>query len=266
MTDFPASGRGALLVLSTALLVVTGCVPSSDRQVDEQKEPYYQTGIGRLNGRDFVGAIEAFEKALEVNPRSGLAHLQLGRLYEEHVTNAAAAIHHYEKFLRYTPKSDQAQIVRGRIEGCKIALAQPYLVTPATQNAMQREIDRLTLENNLLRKQAVELRESLARATATPPPVYVPTPETTTIAPRPSPPPVPTESPNLLRSSTVPRPETATSSPPRTATRTYTVRPGDSLYSIARRYHISVSALQSANPGVSARALKAGQTLKIPAP
>lgn len=268
MTELPAPWRGALVALFVLCLAVTGCLPTSDRQVDEQKEPYYQTGLGRLNGRDYAGAIEAFEKALEVNPRSGLAHLQLGRLYEEHATNNAAAIHHYERFLQYNPKSDQAQIVRGHIEGCKVALAQPYLVTPAAQNAMQREIDRLSLENNVLRKQVADMKESLARATAAaaPPPVYVPPQESAASSLRfPSSPGL-TNPPALLRSSAAPRTDQAGSAPSRAALKSHTVRAGESMFAIARRYRISVGALQDANPGVNPRSLKAGQTLKIPAP
>ena len=45
---------------------------------------------------------------------------------------------------------------------------------------------------------------------------------------------------------------------------THTVAPGETLWSIARRYHTSVDALRRAN-GLPGNDLKAGQTLKIPA-
>jgi D-alanyl-D-alanine carboxypeptidase/D-alanyl-D-alanine-endopeptidase (penicillin-binding protein 4) len=70
-----------------------------------------------------------------------------------------------------------------------------------------------------------------------------PTAQPTTVAP--APPPAPTR--------------TATA-----ATRTHRIRSGDTLSEIAQQYGISVSALQKANPGLNARRLRLGQTLKIP--
>ena len=53
-------------------------------------------------------------------------------------------------------------------------------------------------------------------------------------------------------------------SPGRTSSaETYTVRKGDSLYSISRRLHVSISGLKAAN-GLSSNALKPGKKLIIP--
>lgn len=52
---------------------------------------------------------------------------------------------------------------------------------------------------------------------------------------------------------------------PPQASGTYTVRSGDSLWSIARQYNVSVDALKSAN-GLTTNVLTIGQVLKIPAP
>jgi peptidoglycan endopeptidase LytF len=46
---------------------------------------------------------------------------------------------------------------------------------------------------------------------------------------------------------------------------TYTVRSGDTIYSIARRYGITVPALTTANPNIAPKALRVGQQLCIPA-
>jgi D-alanyl-D-alanine carboxypeptidase/D-alanyl-D-alanine-endopeptidase (penicillin-binding protein 4) len=45
---------------------------------------------------------------------------------------------------------------------------------------------------------------------------------------------------------------------------TYTIKRGDTLSEIAQEHGITVSALQKANPGLNARRLRLGQTLKIP--
>ncbi|MDQ7094329.1 peptidoglycan-binding protein [Desulfosporosinus sp. PR] len=47
-------------------------------------------------------------------------------------------------------------------------------------------------------------------------------------------------------------------------TMTYTVKPGDTLYSISVSYGISIDALIAANPGVDSRNLQVGRRLRIP--
>lgn len=44
----------------------------------------------------------------------------------------------------------------------------------------------------------------------------------------------------------------------------YTIRPGDTFYSIARRFYTTVNAIITANPGLNSNALAIGQTIKVP--
>lgn len=46
----------------------------------------------------------------------------------------------------------------------------------------------------------------------------------------------------------------------------YTIRPGDSFFSLARRFNTTVDALTAANPGVDPTNLQIGQTICIPVP
>src|SRR5580658_3180273 len=94
-----------LLALAVCL---SGCIPG-DSHVDEEKDPDYQRGINLVNGQDFKGAVEEFERALETNPRSAAAHFQLGWLYETKLNDYAAAIYHYERNRQLDPKSEHAQ-------------------------------------------------------------------------------------------------------------------------------------------------------------
>src|SRR5947207_871566 len=80
-----------------------GCFPEAETTVEEQKNPYFITGKSRVLSHDYAGAIEAFEKALEVNPRSPLAHFELGLLYEQHANDYAAAIYHYNQTIKLRP-------------------------------------------------------------------------------------------------------------------------------------------------------------------
>jgi LysM repeat protein len=59
-------------------------------------------------------------------------------------------------------------------------------------------------------------------------------------------------------------PTTATARPAASGARTHTIRSGDTLDAIARRYGTTVSALQRANPGLNARRLVPGRTVRLP--
>jgi len=74
----------ARFLCGAALLLVggglCGCFDAVEGQVDEQKNPYFIHGPRTGHGPGLQGAIDAFEKALEVNPHSALAHFELGVL------------------------------------------------------------------------------------------------------------------------------------------------------------------------------------------
>ena len=61
--------------------MLSGCLPSAPR--DEEREPYFLAGKSRVNTMDFKGAVESFERAVEVNPKSAPAHFELGWLYDQ---------------------------------------------------------------------------------------------------------------------------------------------------------------------------------------
>jgi len=48
------------------------------------------------------------------------------------------------------------------------------------------------------------------------------------------------------------------------SSRTHVVKPGETMAAVARRYQIRLPALQSANPGVDPKRLRAGQVLNLP--
>src|ERR1017187_5985585 len=102
---------------------LNGCLPQGQSQFEEEKESHYLAGKSCASSMDYRGAIEAFEKAVEVNPRSASAHLQLGMLYEEKEPDAAAAIFHYEKYLKLRPDPDKVEWIKQRINNCKQDLA-----------------------------------------------------------------------------------------------------------------------------------------------
>jgi LysM repeat protein len=251
MTCFVSLGRSLLLVL--ALLMLSGCLPSAQSQSDEEKEAHFQTGKSRVNAMDYPGAIESFEKALEVNPQSAAAHFELGFLYDQKQPDPARAIYHYEEYLKLQPNAGNREIIKGCVVECKRELARTVSLGPVTQT-MQHEFEQLTEENKRLREEVEKWRALYASH----PPQTNSGPASTAGRSASS------SAPAQLAQVTDSLPGGGTTS---VATgRTHSVKAGETASLIARMYGVRVDALLSANPRVDPRRLRVGQSLSIPSP
>jgi tetratricopeptide (TPR) repeat protein len=257
MTISVGTVRGALLLLLAAALA--GCLPSGQSPLEEENEPHFLTGKSRASAMDYRGAVEAFERALEVNPHSASAHLELGWLYDQKESDPAAAIYHYGRYLRQRPDAPNAETVNTRILACKQELARTVSLGPVTQN-LQREFEQLTEENKRLRDEVQKLQASQAPRLAAP------------TNPAAGPPPRRLETAPAAR----PQPESGAASPAPPANvparaaggaasgRTHTVKAGETPAAVARKYGVRVDALLAANPRLDPRRLRVGQVLTIP--
>src|SRR5215831_7772310 len=256
--------RCSLSVLAAmSLLAVNGCAPSDSSQLDDEKEPHFVLGKSRVNAMDYTGAIEAFGESLEVNPHSAAAHFQLACLFDTKQSDAAAAIYHYQEFLRLNPKADNAEVVRQRIYSCKQQLAADVLPLPSTP-AAQRQLEDLAEKNRRLQEEVEKWRAYVSAQQNSPknndaaaPPNFAG--NAAPISGNSTSDDVTEQSANKTGSSQ-PRTQTTRVVKPHT----HVVAPGETLASISRKTGVSLSALQAANPGVTPRKLKAGQTLNIP--
>jgi LysM repeat protein len=270
---FPACKR-LVFALLPLLLCAAGCIPTRDNAQEEQQDPNFLRGQELRQRLDHAGAAVAFERALEASPRSASAHFELGLLYEQPLNDPAAAIYHFERFLRLRPTSDRAEIVRQRVTNCKIELAKVFLIAPNAPSAqremdkLKTEIERLGVMNNQLRRQ-VEILSSQATARAgattsapvavlaaqTPPPAKAAAPVAT--------PARPTVTPVSL---TAPPPAPKATKATAPTARTHTVKQGDIPASIAKQHGLKLEALLAANPDLDPKRMKIGQVLKLPAP
>jgi LysM repeat protein len=254
---------GMLLLVCIGLC---GCSLSGEGQVDEQKNPYFIAGKERVGERDYKGAIEAFEKALEANPHSALAHFELGVLYEQHSDQKeedyVAAMYHYSQAIKLRPLDYPADNARQRVASCKRELVKAESLAPVAQNLM-RELDKLKEENQNLRRQLeAAVPSSLPLVRVRPPTNRI----ETALAP----------ASNTARQSNAPAPPTRNASssiageritplpPVPSPARTHTVKQGDTAFSIARQYHVKLEALLAANPTLDPKRLKPGQAINLP--
>lgn len=265
MTFCPRCSRTFALLLSLGLLV-GGCNPTGPGPSDEQKEPHYLAGKERVSTLDYKGAIESFDKALQVNPSSAAAHFELACLYDTKEPDPAAAIYHYEHFLQLRADAPNADLAKARILICKQALASSVMLGPVTDK-VQRQLEQVTEENKVLKEENKRLREDMEKWSA-----YVARLQTMTnsaaAAPALSSQVVQTSSPDpgigtgsTRRSNSVVSTSSQSSAP---SGRTHAVKSGETPSLIARKYGVKLEALMTANPGLDVHRLRVGQTLKIP--
>jgi LysM repeat protein len=252
-----ASVSGLLLL---AMLAVAGCVPSTQSQLEDEKEPHFLAGKNRVSTMDYQGAIECFDKALEVNPQSAAAHFELACLFDQKEANPADAIYHYEHYLKLRPNAGNADIVKQRIQACKQALAQTVYLGPITERA-QREFEKMVDDNKRLTEENKRLHDELDKLRAAtggqpaPVPANAPSPAPSTTG----------RTPTLVM--VKPATTTRTTADAASASaRTHTVKSGETPIQIAKEYGIKLEALMAANPRLEPRRMRVGQTLSIPTP
>jgi tetratricopeptide (TPR) repeat protein len=217
--------------------------------LDENKNPYFLEGKARVAARDYKGAMDAFEKALEVHPRSALAHFELAMLYEQHSDQTEKdfiyAMYHYQEVLRLRPVGvyphDNAKV---RIASCKQEIVKAESLAPVYY-AMERELNRLKQDNQDLRAQLDNQSQTARVAQAAPPPQPA-TPQRMAFAGSPG-----------------PGPEVRAAAP---AYKQHVVKPNETLASIARAHQVRLETILAANPTLQPRRLQPGQAIKIPAP
>jgi LysM repeat protein len=237
-------------------LTVSGCLPADSSPQDDEKEPHFVLGKNRVNAMDYAGAEEAFNEALEVNPHSAAAHFQLACLFDTKDSDPAAAIYHYQEFLRLSPKADNAEVIRQRIYSCKQQLAADVLPLPSAP-AAQKQLEELADKNRQLQNEVDQWRAYYAAHQSAPAQNPAPAQPAGSLTPddisaqalTPAPTPAPAKTP----AKSVAKP------------RTHVVTAGETLAAIARKTGVSLAALQAANPNVSPKKLHVGQTLNLPA-
>ncbi len=221
-------------MLLAALLFVTagGC-----GQNDPKKHPLYLKGIQLRDEGDSQAAETYLKRYLEKVPESPHGHLALASLYDETLNNPAAALYHYDEYLRLAPEDDQD---RSTVEHYRMLTRTKLLKQLSGEPLPELPAAALAAENRQLRKTIEQLRRYIAN-----------------------------QSRRLAQLQNQPVREMP---PDRSATATggnrlYTVQKGDTPGSIARKFYGSASKyprIMEANHLTGNGNLQVGQKLVIP--
>lgn len=220
-----------LVALAAGLLFSFGC-----GREDSAQHPLYRKGEQLRKEGNPVEAESYFRRYLERVPNAPLGHLALAGLYDESLGNPAAALYHYDEYLRLIPADspDRAtveqyrQLVRAKL--LRELSGEPLPELPAV--ALTEENRKLRQLNEQMKLYIVNQNRKIAELQKGPGSVA---PETT-VTP--------------------------------SGERTYIVQSGDSPAKIAQRFYGSSAKyrkIMEANGLTEASRLRIGQKLVIPA-
>lgn len=143
-----------LCLLAAGLLVSSGC-----GREDSAQHPLYRKGDQLRKEGNPVEAESYFRRYLQRIPDAPQGHLALAGLYDEALRNPAAALYHYNEYLRLTPDDapDRSAVERYR------QLARTRLLRELTGESLpELPAETLAAENRQLRRLNDQLKLYIA--------------------------------------------------------------------------------------------------------
>jgi nucleoid-associated protein YgaU len=192
-----------LAVLATAL---TGC----DQAFQDRAERNGVLAEQKASTGQYDEAIPLYEAAMDGTPKTAEIHFKLGIIYEEQIKDPVGAIHHFERYLAMLPDGPHAKDAQRFLKEDKMKLGAS-LGNGATIS--QEDAKRLKNANLEMTKKIIQLKNDLETANKARLDAY-----------------------KALGKAGGPKME-QTQKPLLEGVRTYTVGPGDTLASIARKFY-----------------------------
>lgn len=210
-------------------IVLAGC----DRSPFDKVERGMDQAEQRQAAQDYRGAVSSYEQALDGTAKTAEAHFRIAVLYADKLNNTIGAVHHFRRYMELQPNGSHVRDAKLNLDRLELNLA-----TKLAGGTLISHADAMRLKN-----ENAELRRQL-NARDNPPTVG--------------------------GASTADKPAAREADrKPAPGTRTYQVKPGDTLASISRKFYKTKARakdIQDANriavPDVTK--LKTGQTLIIP--
>ena len=217
-----------------SIIFICGLAGACDRMGGSRSSKLMEDADSKSAQGDFVRAIDLYEAALDdsENTRNAKVHYKLALLYDDKLNDPVSALHHFKRYLALTPNGPHANEVKNSMKHDEIAALTALSgdsVIPRSEAAQLRN------ENLNLRKQ-LEARTASLR-------IGSEKSQTKDVSSR------------IIS--------------PKKGDRSYVVQPGDTLFSISRKFYKSSKhwkEIRDANEKNirDPKKLTAGQTLIIP--
>jgi tetratricopeptide (TPR) repeat protein len=208
------------------------CFVGCDRLIPSRYNQLVQDADNKVAQGDFNRAINLYEAALDDSPRCAEIHYKLALLYDDKLNDPVSALHHFRRYIALSPNGPHANDAKNSIRRDELAAATSLSGDSIITRA---EAARLRNENLSLHKQ-LDARAATSQSPS-----------------------------GKLQM----RDATSTKTAKKSGERTYTVRQGDTLASISRKFYKSShrwqQILEANRESIKdPKKLTAGQTLVIP--
>ena len=230
---FQANRPDRWAALLAALVLFTGC----DRSPFDKTEQNMDQGAQKQAARDYRGAINAYEHALDGTGKTADAHFRMGIIYADQLNDPVSAVHHFRRYMELAPNGAHVNDAKSNLARLELTLATSLAGGTLISHT---EAMRLKTENNDLRKQlAARNNPAISSAGAG------------------------------SGADTGKNAKAGSENKPAPGSHTYQVQPGDTLASISRKFYKTKARakdIQDANLNSvpDAAKLKTGATLIIP--
>lgn len=228
--------------------VLMACGRVSDTR--EAVEGVRKRAIRSYEQRDYAGAITAYEEILRLQPNHPDAEFQIALIYDRNLNDYLNASYHYQRFLKSAdPDTGKVELAKSSLENAKLQFASSV---PNAAAQGTPELVKLRTENAALHRQVDDLKREIVRIRGAPP--------------------APPRGATVTRAAPVARADPAPPRPapraPASRPRTYTVKKGEGILSIAEKVYGDRSRwkdIMAANPKIKdPKLIKPGQVLAIP--
>src|SRR6266516_406527 len=223
--------RTGILCFWLSIFLACGLV-GCDRLTSSRYSQLMQDADAKSEQGNFERAINLYEAAIDDSPRSAEIHYKLALLYDDKLNDPVSALHHFKRYLALSPNGPHANEAKNSMKHDEIA----------AQTALSGDSDIPRSEAAQLRNENLNLRKQLEARTAS------------------------------LRIGSE-KSQTKDASSKKIASkkgdRSYVVQPGDTLFSISRKFYKSSKhwkEIRDANEENihDPKKLTVGQTLVIP--
>jgi LysM repeat protein len=159
------SKKYVLATFALFAILIAGCAPRAGYALREEDEPAYQRGESLMRENRLDEALLAFESVVDARRDCPESHLELGRIYMDHVKDPIAAIYHFRKYLELMPDSDVSKQVTMLIETAKKDFAKTLPGEPFIESTSRADVSdqykKLKAENDDLKKAVVALQDQI---------------------------------------------------------------------------------------------------------